>query len=458
MNPIQQDIEAEESVLGCLLLSESALGEVLPILRHNDFYRPMNAAIFQAIVQLDADGSKVDQITLTAALRQAGTLDEVGGHDYVWGLTSAVPATSNARSYASIVAEKARERRLSQAAIRIHDLPLRGLSVDEQERQSTEILEAAINDVPVMSTIATATRAVEELDAELVEAMRTGTRKMGLPTGLNAYDSMTYGLHGGQLIVVAARPGMGKSAFAFQVALSIAEQGCTVSVHSLEMSRRELMMRAVSCFSGIDLQLLMMGVPTPDMVNAYQRAIDRARALAPRLLLDDRGTLTTLDVRQTARGIRRRHGLDLVVVDYIQLMRGSSNNARNRNDEVSEITRDLKVMARDLDLPVLAISQLNRNLESRGDKRPMLSDLRDSGSVEQDADVVALLYRDDYYTGLNSERPGLVELNIAKQRNGPTGTRELPFRARTASFANMAGSTSPHPPAPTRYREDEMPL
>lgn len=429
------------AVLGSLLLSSRALVDVIPALRGDDFFRSAHQSVYESVVRLDAAGKDVDAITVSADLHERGVLDQVGGNAFVHGLSAAVTSTSNALGYAHVVAARSRERRLQTAGIAVQSLPGRGLAIDVQEAQALDILTRAIEHAG-NDPLEDATAALDEVLAEIAEATETGARRMGQTTHFHELDNITGGLKGKQLWVFAGRPGMGKSALLFDIALARAQRQSYVAFWTLEMSKTELVKRALAHYSGIDLPTILGGVIGPPDQARYTAAVDQLRKIVPYLMIDDSGSKTPMEIKLAARTLHRRGQLDLICIDYLQLLSTDTQHS-NRTQEVTEISRSLKVLASDLDVPVLTASQLSRAVESRMDKRPQLSDLRESGSIEQDCDVVVFLYRDDYYNPEDSDRPGICEVIVAKQRNGPRGTVELPFRARTASFTNAVDSYPP---------------
>jgi len=435
-----QNLEAEQSVLGAVLLSDTTLPALIidEKLQPEDFYRPSHGAIYKAMLDLHSIGEPVDALTLVEHLKQAGELDSVGGRATIDLLASAVPSVGNVRQYAKIVRDNAMLRRLLHASFEIqqqvhsHEAPPREL-VDLAERA---ILEVAHDDrrkdfQSIQDVLSAELSKLETLSRE-------GTSMTGTPSGFHALDEVTGGFQSGNLIILAARPSMGKSAlmanFAEYAAL---ETGRAVALFSLEMSESELAQRFIASQSSTKGDDLRKGrireSQWPKILSASNRL-----AGSP-LFIDDSSELSVLDVRAKARRLAQQQadGLGLILIDYLQLMRGDGATD-NRVEQVGQISRGLKTLARELDVPVIALSQLNRGVEQRHDKRPMLSDLRESGSIEQDADLVMFVYRDEYYDQ-ESEREGIADLIVAKHRNGGLANVELTFQKEYPRFMSYVG-------------------
>lgn len=433
-----QNLEAEENVLGAVLISPAALEAAAEELRPSDFFRPSHGIIFKTALHLHGEGSTVDRITMVDALESAGELKAAGGSARVAELAAMVPSTSNAAHHARIVKENATLRNLLQAGDAIRTLALeRGGDTDELLARAESILSQAV-DPTITTQFAPLADDLAELAAEIEEAVATGKPRWGLKTGFTDLDRSTLGLHPGQLILVAARPAMGKSALAQNIAENVADGGIHAGLVSLEMSKRELLLRSLARASGISSQKLRAGTLTPPELQRYhtaKQAVIRRRDL---LHAQDATDVTPTTLRAQATRFARTHKLGVLVVDYLQLMlSGRAGSEENRSQEIGTISRSLKLLARDLNIPIIALSQLNRNLEARTEKRPVLADLRDSGSLEQDADVVLFIYRDDYYHR-ESESQGIAEIIVAKNRMGPTDTVKLAFNARATTFLNLA--------------------
>ena len=431
-----QNLEAEQAVLGSILLREKSLPEVVEILRSEDFYRDAHRALFDAILTLFEKNERIDTLTVGDYLKAAGLDAKTGGDDYLALLTSRIPVASNIVSYARIVRQKAILRRLIEVST---DTAARCYEEQYDIDQLVDDAEQAIFDiagrrgeqqfVSVKEIAPQAFRQVEQLfqRKELIT---------GVPTGFKELDKITAGLQPSDLIIVAARPSMGKTALALNIAQHAALREKTgVAVFSLEMSKEQLTMRLLSSVGGVNSQHIRTG----NMQGDDWPNLARALALLEEspIFIDDTPAISVLEMRSKLRRLAAKEKIGLVVVDYLQLMTGRS--AENRNQEISDISRSLKAVAKEHNLPVVALSQLNRGVESRTDKRPMLADLRESGAIEQDADVIAFIYRDEVYnkSETNPER-GYAEIIIGKQRNGPTGTVRLVFHRELTRFENPA--------------------
>ncbi len=432
------NIEAEESVLGALLLSREAIGVVSEMgLNPSDFYRPAHRHIFDAVRALYASAAPADTVTVADELRRAGLLDEVGGPEALHELQNATPAISSAGHYAKIVQETALLRQLIFAAGDIAELAYSEpddvvKALDEAETKVFNVAEQRVTD---------STRTIEELLPEVMDHLQEtydrGDTITGVPTGYTDLDELLSGLQDSALYIVGARPAMGKSSFALGMAAHVAQHSAKpVLMFSLEMGHQEMTQSILAGEARVDRTRLRTGKLAEADWAKIGKAIGR---LEVPLFLDDNPRVTVMELRAKARRIKARFGgLGLIIIDYIQLMGGSST-AENRQLEVSEISRNLKILARELEVPIVALSQLSRSLEARADKRPMLSDLRESGSLEQDADVVMFLYRDEVYHP-DSPDKGSAEVIIAKHRAGPIGTKRLVFLGQYTRFDNAARS------------------
>jgi replicative DNA helicase len=434
-----QNLEAEESVLGAMLLSPTAVGTVSEILDASDFYRESHAKMYRAALGLWSKGEPVDAITLANELDERGELEAAGGQSRVAELAALVPSTSNVEHYARIVKEMATLRGLVRAGQEIarlgQDRP--GETVDLVDRAEQIVFELAQQRVTGDFThIETLLKESFERITQLYEA---GAEITGIPTGFRELDLVTSGFQPGNLVILASRPSMGKSSLGFCMATNLAvRHEVPVALFTLEMSKAEVTQRMMCSEAKVELQRLRTGRLAPDDWPRLTTACDRLTK-AP-VYVDDTGSTTIMEVRSKARRLKAREpSLGLILVDYLQLMT-SGATAENRVQEVSQISRALKVLARDLDVPILAMSQLSRAVEQRHDKRPILSDLRESGSLEQDADLVFFIYRDEYYLGEESDQQGIAEVILAKHRNGPTGTVKLSFLRRYAKFADLASA------------------
>jgi len=434
-----QDVAAEQSVLGGMLLSKDAIADVVEILRSDDFYRPAHQIIFDIVLDLYGRGEPADPVTVSAALTTAGTLTRAGGAPYLHTLVSSVPTAANAGYYARIVAERAILRRLVAAGTRIVQLGYSAASGGGGEvDEVVDRAQAAVYEVTERRTAEDYVRLEELLQPTLdeIDAISGHTGGLtGVPTGFKDLDDLTNGLHPGQLVIVAARPAVGKSTLGLDFARSASiRHGLTSVIFSLEMSRSEITMRLLSAEARVALHHMRSGSMTDDDWSRLARRMGEV-ADAP-LFIDDSPNLTMMEIRAKARRLRQRHDLRLVIVDYLQLMT-SPRRVENRQQEVSEISRSMKLLAKELEVPVVAISQLNRGPEQRTDKKPLLSDLRESGSLEQDADAVILLYREDAFER-ESPRAGEADLIVAKHRNGPTATVTVAFQGHYSRFVDMS--------------------
>jgi replicative DNA helicase len=438
-----QNIEAEQSVLGTILLKDQSLGTVLEILKTDNFYRPAHRLIFEAMIQLFERNEPQDLITVTNQLKNNNTLNEAGGNAYLSTLTDIVPVTANLSHYARIVHQKAILRSLIQVNTEIATR-----CYDEQGDIDTLVDEAehAIFDIANAKSSKGFATMPEAIPAAFKTIERLFQRKeliTGTATGYVEMDKMTAGLQPSDLIILAGRPSMGKTAFAMNIAQHAAiVDKVGVGIFSLEMSHEQLVMRLLCSVGRIDSQRIRTGKLQPDDWPKLTRAVGMLES-AP-IYIDDTPAINILEMRAKVRRLATQHNIGMVLVDYLQLMRGR-NAIENRNMEISEISRGLKAMAKEFRIPVLALSQLNRGLESRTDKRPMMSDLRESGAIEQDADVICFIYRDEVYNkSEDNPEKGLAEIIIGKQRNGPTGFFKLSFLKEFTLFENMSHFDEPH--------------
>lgn len=429
------DLLAEQSALGGMLLSKDAVADVIETLRGSDFYIPKHELIFEAILSLYSHGEPTDVVAVTDELIKSGDLMRAGGADYLHSLTSIVPTAANAGYYASIVNERALLRRLVEAGTRIVQMGYNGQgdAVDLVNSAQAEIYsvtgeEQAEDYVPLQIAVDSA---VEEMEA----ARGRDGQMTGIPTGFQGLDQLTNGLHPGQMIVVAARPAMGKSTLALDFARAAAiKHDMPTIFFSLEMGKNEIAMRLLSAEGAVPLQSMRKG--TLDSRDWTTMAMTRGRINDAPLYIDDSPNMTLVEIRAKCRRLKQRVGLKMVVIDYLQLMT-SGKRVESRQQEVSEFSRALKLLAKELQVPVIALSQLNRGPEQRADKKPAISDLRESGSIEQDADMVILLHREAAYEK-DSPRAGEADLIVAKHRNGPTDTITVAFQGHFSRFTDMA--------------------
>jgi replicative DNA helicase len=431
-----QNLEAEESVLGAMMLSPGAIGAVSEVLDASDFYRESHAKIFRAALALYAKGEPVDAITLVDELEERGELEDAGGRVRIHELAALVPASANAGHYARIVREMATLRGLIRAGGEISRLGW------ERPGEATDLVDRAeqvvfdLSQARVTSEFSHIEELLKDSFERITALYEAGAEVTGTPAGFRDLDRLTSGFQPGNLIIVAARPSMGKSAFGLGIGANLAlRTECPVAIFTLEMSKSEVTQRLMCSEAKVESQRLRTGKLGADDWPRLTAACDRL-AKAP-IYVDDTGSITMMEIRSKARRLKSREpSLGLIVVDYMQLMT-SGATVENRVQEVSQISRSLKVLARDLDVPIVAMSQLSRAVEQRHDKRPILSDLRESGSIEQDADLVMFIYRDEYYNE-ESEQQGIAEVHLAKHRNGPTDTVRLSFLKRYAKFADLA--------------------
>jgi len=430
-----QNLEAEQAVLGAVLIEADSLTTVTELLQPEDFYRKTHQMIFDSILRVAESGEPVDLITVTADLQDMGHLDEVGGVAYLANLANAVPTAANVDHYAVIVREKSIMRRLIYTATKIASTGYEGgldvqEMIDEAEKGIMSISQAGSANkgfTPIKDVLLNTFERIEFL-------FNNKGQVTGISSGYPDLDKMTSGFQRSDLIILAARPAVGKTAFALNVAQNIAVRSReTVAIFSLEMGKEQLVQRMLCAEANIDAGKMRTGMLEEDDWPKLTMAVGTLSE-AP-IFIDDTPGITVTDIRAKCRRLKAEHGLGLVMIDYLQLIQGRGKGD-NRQQEVSEISRTLKLIARELHVPVIALSQLSRSVEQRQDKRPMMSDLRESGSIEQDADIVSFLYRDDYYNP-ESERKNIIEVIIAKQRSGPTGTVELVFLKNFNKFVSL---------------------
>lgn len=436
--------EAEQSVIGAIFLDPQALITASEILLADDFYQNAHKKIFETMLRLSDQGKAIDVVTVTEELSAKKELEDVGGLSYLLELANAVPTAANIAHYAKIVEEKALLRRLIRVATKIvEDGYTREDEVEallgEAEKKMMEVANRknAGDFKHVKDVLVETFDNIEQLQSKKGDVT-------GIPTGFRDLDNITAGFQRNDLIIVAARPSVGKTAFALNVAQSVAVQAReNVAIFSLEMGAEQLVMRMLCAEGNIDAQVLRTGALTTEDWGKLTMAMGSLSNSG--IFIDDTPGVRINEIRAKCRRLAQEHGLGMILIDYLQLIQGSGKPGENRQQEVSEISRSLKGLARELKVPVIALSQLSRGVEQRQDKRPMMSDLRESGSIEQDADIVAFLYRDDYYDK-ESESKNMIEIIIAKQRNGPTGTVTLAFKKEFNKFINVDWSQQPPPP------------
>ena len=440
MNELQdrippQNIEAEQAVLGAIFLEPSAFITASEILTAEDFYRNAHQKIFQVFAKLNDAGKAVDLVTVAEELSATRQLEDAGGLSYLSELAASVPTAANIAYYAGIVAEKALLRRLIRTATHIAQ---EGYTREDDVDELLDEAERSIMEVAQRKNAGDFKHIKDVLVSTYDNIEMLHNRKgdvTGIPTGFYELDRMTAGFQRNDLIIVAARPSVGKTAFALNIAQNVGTKtGENVAIFSLEMGAEQLVMRMLCAEGNIDAQRLRTGALTDEDWRKLTMAMGSLSNSG--IYIDDTPGVRVTEIRSKCRRLKQEHGLGMVVIDYLQLIQGSAHSRENRQQEVSEISRSLKALARELEVPVIALSQLSRSVEQRQDKRPMMSDIRESGSIEQDADIVAFLYREDYYEQ-DTENKNIIEIIIAKQRNGPVGTVQLAFIKEYNKFVNL---------------------
>lgn len=437
--PLPQNIEAEQAVLGSILLESAVINQVLEVLIPEDFYKDAHRKIFNAMIDLDRDNKPIDLLTLFDHLKSNGNLlEEVGESSYLTYLTELVPTTENVDYYAKLVKEKSIVRNLVMAAT---DIAHRGndenVDLDEFiDRAEHTILDISQNKIKPSFYDS---RFLANKALELIEELHARKELItGISTGFEKLDYLTSGLQAADLVIVAARPGLGKTSIALNIAAHAAlEHGNAIGIFSLEMTKEQLMLRMLSNKSKVNYSSIRSGYIKDEDLEKLVHAADELGQ--SKIYIDDTPAISVLEIRAKARRQQRDKGLDLIIVDYLQLMRGS-RRVESREREIAEISGSLKALAKELSIPVIAISQLSRQTETRSDRRPQLADLRESGAIEQDADLVLFIHRADVYRKDPEEKDGIAEVIIGKQRNGPTGTVKLAFLEKRGvpSFENLA--------------------
>ena len=428
-------IEAEQSVIGSMLMDKDAIVTAMETVHGDDFYDRRYGVMFETMVELYSEGKPVDLVTLQDRLREKNVPPEICSVEFIRDLITAVPYSSNVRQYARIVYEKAVMRRLIRTNEEIADTcyggnePLEVILEDTEKRIFDLLKDRSGGDFTPIREIALAT--LEKIE----QASRNKSAITGIPTGFTDLDYKLSGLQPSDLVLVAARPSMGKTAFVLNIAQYAAlRKNYTVAIFSLEMSKEQLVNRLFAMESRVDSQALRTGNLSD---TDWDKLVESVGIIgSSRLIIDDTPGISVSELRSKCRKFKLEYGLDLIIIDYLQLMSGGKRSSESRQQEISEISRSLKAIAREIGAPVIALSQLSRAVESRNDKRPMLSDLRESGAIEQDADVVMFIYRDDYYNK-DTETPNQAEIIIAKQRNGPIGTVNLAWLPDYTKFANL---------------------
>ena len=429
------DVAAEQSVLGAMMLSKDAIADVVETIREGDFYRPAHQAIYSTVLDLYGRGEPADAVTVAADLTRTGDIGRIGGAPYLHTLVAMVPTAANAGYYARIVREQAILRRLVEAGTRIVSMGYgaTGDVDDLVDRAQAEVYE--VTERRTSEDYAPLGEIMGDALSEIEAIANRGGEMVGVPTGFAELDKLTNGLHPGQMVILAARPAIGKSTMGLDLARAASiKNGLASVIFSLEMSRNEIVMRLLSAEAQVPLHHMRAG--TMSDADWTKLASKMGVVSDAPLFIDDSPNMTLMEIRAKCRRLKQRHDLRLVIVDYMQLMT-SGKKVESRQQEVSEFSRSLKLLAKELGVPVVAISQLNRGPEQRTDKKPMLSDLRESGSLEQDADMVILLHREDFYEK-ESPRAGEADFIVAKHRNGPTQTVTVAFQGHYSRFVDMA--------------------
>lgn len=431
------EISAEQAVLAAILIDDKSIDKVLPILNPNDFYHPSNKHIYTHLLKLHNDNKPLDIVTLSASLNETGEMNKAGGLEYVSSLVSILPNASNIIHYAEIVKDKSLLRHLIEES---SDISEKAYSfsgnvselIDEAEKKIFSLAEYKVKkDIYAISDM------IEDTIEKLEKLFNNKEQITGVPTGFIDLDKITNGMQNSDLVIIAGRPAMGKTAFALNIALNAARKAnSSVAIFSLEMSSQQLVQRLLSSEARIDASKLRSGKLYKEDWDNLTTASSELNEL--KLFIDDTPAINVTELRAKCRRLKRESGLDMVIIDYLQLMSGGKSD--NREQQISEISRSLKALAKELDIPVLALSQLNRSVEGRNDKRPMPSDLRESGAIEQDADIIIFLYRDEVYHKDSNDK-GIAEIIIAKHRHGPTGVVRLTFIKEFTRFENMDYST-----------------
>ncbi|MBQ7058983.1 MAG: replicative DNA helicase [Firmicutes bacterium] len=428
--------EAEQSIIGACLIDVDALETACEKLLPEEFYNPRHKEIFEAILDLYRQKMPVDLVTVKSRLENRGTLESAGGLKYLSQVAAAVPNSVYASGYVKIVKDRALYRRFISMANRIlqksftTEAPIDALSEDVEKEVYQILQKQGSSDFKQVKDVL-----LESFD-QIEQTAKNGGQISGIPTGFADLDAKLTGLHPSDLVVVGARPSMGKSAFGLNIVQNAAvRSGKTCAVFSLEMSAVQVVNRFLSVQSGVELNKFRTGeLEDRDWENLVEALGPLSQA---KIFIDDTGGITMPEIRSKARKLKIEHGLDLIMIDYLQLMSSANRNNENRQQEISEISRGLKMLARELEVPIIALSQLGRSLEQRADHRPMMSDLRESGAIEQDADVVIFIYRDEYYHPDTTEDKNVAEIIVAKQRNGPVGTEKLRYDGEYTRFSNL---------------------
>ncbi|MFA6215230.1 MAG: replicative DNA helicase [Patescibacteria group bacterium] len=436
-----QNLEMEQSLLGSLLIDKDAIIKIADTVSGDDFYKDSHRLIFETIKELYEKREPIDLLSLSSRLEERNQLETVGGRSYITSLANAVPTSSHVVHYAQVVGSKATLRRLIKAATEINELGYQETEAIDQLLDTAEQKLFGVSQKYLKRTFVPITDVLTEAFDRIDELHRESGKLRGVRTYYNDLDNILAGLQKSDLIILAARPSVGKTTLALDIARNVAIRGKeTVGVFSLEMSKEQLVDRLLCSEAGVDLWKMRTGKLTDQGENDDFSKINEAmgKLSEAKIYIDDSANANIMEIRTKARRLQSEHGLGLIVIDYLQLMEGRKSNSENRVQEVSEISRNLKAIARELNVPVLALSQLSRSVESRDTHIPRLADLRESGSIEQDADVVLFIYREAmYYKDLPAEKTHVSEIIIAKHRNGPTGKIKLFFDERNVTFKNL---------------------
>jgi replicative DNA helicase len=455
-----QNLDAEQSILGGLMVDSFAFDIVSSIITEDDFYKIAHRKIYNTISELYTKSQPIDIITVSNALTEKNEIDAIGGPAYLAEVMNSTPSAANIESYAKIVHEKSLLRTLIQMS---------GEMVEKAYGESYESVEAFLDEVEGQifnitekkktQGLVGAAELIKDSMHRLTELFERKVEFTGVASGFKALDKMTSGFQPGEMTIIAARPSMGKTAFSLNIAQNvILREKKSLAYFSVEMGKEQLMMRMLASEARVNLSDLRVGHLSD---NAWPRLIDKASKMAEaRFFIDDTSGISPFEIRAKCRRLKAQHGLDMIMIDYLQLM-DLKQKVESRERAVSEISKTLKAIAKELQVPVIALAQLNRGVEGRSDRRPMLSDLRESGSIEQDADVIMMLYREDYYDRDNNDVKGLSEIIIGKQRNGPTGTVRLKWESNIGRFSDLEDGGSEHPlpppPQPIQMRRGQGP-
>lgn len=431
---IPSSIEAERSVLGGVFLKPEIFGEIIEILSPNDFYKVPHKIIFEAMLEVYGTGESIDPVVIIDRLKRKNKFDEIGGEGILYEIIEEVPTAANILTYAKIVKEKSTLRKLGDIGTKIVEMTYEGYEDVDTILDKAEGLIFKVAESKETKDIISLKEVMSVEFERLEKVFQNKGVTTGIPSGFKSFDEMTSGFHPSDLVILAARPSMGKTAFALNLALNAAmKSNKAVLVFSLEMSSSQLLQRLLAIEAGIGLQKIRNGFLNDD--DWGRLGISSGKLAGSEINIADVPNVNVLEIRSIARRLKAAGKLDMIVIDYLQLIKGTSSKSDNRQQEISDISRSLKGIARELDIPIIALSQLSRAPEQRADRRPMLSDLRESGAIEQDADMVVFLYRDDYYNE-ESDAKGITEVIIGKQRNGPVGAVNLRFFHEMTRFAD----------------------